>query len=206
MEGRACEWCKGPITSTRANVKYCGATCRTRAGDERKKRPCLGGCGRLRFTAKGQAVTCNECRVRLSCGTVNGYRNGCRCQGCKDAACAVKKEYDAKYKEKHGISYRWRNGREGCYTGIPISRTDRLAIYDRDGWTCQLCFEPVYWNALEFKDQPSLDHIIPQSATAEPDHSPNNLRLAHVGCNARRKDAKHESIAEASEASLSASH
>lgn len=51
----------------------------------------------------------------------------------------------------------------------------------------------------------SVDHIIPQSATAEPDHSPSNLRLVHVGCNARRKDAKHESIAEASEASLSAS-
>ena len=128
MEGRICEWCKGPITSTRANVKYCGATCRTRAGDERKKRPCLGGCGRLRFTVKGQAVTCNECRVGLSCGSVNGYKNGCRCQGCKDAVALVQREFTRKYFEEHGVSYRWRNGREGCYTGIPISRTDRLAM------------------------------------------------------------------------------
>lgn len=148
----------------------------------------------MRHPDKGRPVTCNECRVRLSCGSASGYKNGCRCQACKDAVAAVQREFTRKYFEEHGVSYRWRNGREGSYTGIPISRTDRFAIYERDEWTCQLCFEPVYWNALEFRDQPSLDHIIPQSMTAEPDHSPSNLRLAHVGCNARRKDAKHELI------------
>lgn len=68
-----------------------------------------------------------------------------------------------------------------------ISRRDRAAIYDRDDWTCQLCFEPVdpeapngdLWSA-------TLDHIIPQSHMLIPDHSPSNLRLAHLWCNAVR--------------------
>lgn len=63
----------------------------------------------------------------------------------------------------------------------------RLAIYERDGWTCQLCFDPVdpdlppsdAWAA-------TLDHIVCQSWTDEPDHSPSNLRLAHRWCNSVR--------------------
>lgn len=34
----------------------------------------------------------------------------------------------------------------------------------------------------------SLDHIVPQSATDAPDHSPANLRLAHRWCNLVRGD------------------
>lgn len=65
----------------------------------------------------------------------------------------------------------------------------RLAIYERDGWTCQLCGDPVdpdlpstdRWSA-------TLDHIECQSWVLVPDHSPRNLRLAHRVCNARRGD------------------
>lgn len=72
------------------------------------------------------------------------------------------------------------------------SRKRRLAIYERDGWVCQLCFDPVdstlpptdHWAA-------SLDHIICQSWSERPDHSDANLRLAHRICNARRSDEGH---------------
>lgn len=70
-----------------------------------------------------------------------------------------------------------------------VSDSVRLAIYERDGWTCQLCSEPVdpdlppsdVWAA-------TLDHIVCQSWTDEPDHSPSNLRLAHRWCNSVRGD------------------
>lgn len=65
----------------------------------------------------------------------------------------------------------------------------RLAIYERDQWTCQLCSEPVdralppssMWGA-------TLDHIECQSWALVPDHSAKNLRLAHRWCNSVRGD------------------
>lgn len=70
-----------------------------------------------------------------------------------------------------------------------ISRRDRLAIYERDNWTCQLCGEPVDRQAHYLDDwAPTLDHIVPRSAALVPDHSPRNLRTAHRWCNSVRGD------------------
>lgn len=68
-----------------------------------------------------------------------------------------------------------------------ISVSARLAIYVRDGWVCQLCWAPVD-RAVHWPDpaSPSLDHIECQSWVLVPDHSPANLRLAHLGCNVAR--------------------
>lgn len=71
-----------------------------------------------------------------------------------------------------------------------IAPQDRRAIYERDGWTCQLCGDPVnpslgpsdIWAA-------TLDHIVPRSAGG--DHSPKNLRLAHRWCNSVRGDESY---------------
>lgn len=65
----------------------------------------------------------------------------------------------------------------------------RLAIYERDNFTCQLCNEPVD-TTLHYQDTMSatLDHIIPQSHMLIPDHSEKNLRLAHRLCNSIRGD------------------
>lgn len=63
----------------------------------------------------------------------------------------------------------------------------RYAIYRRDAWTCQLCFEPVERD-LRGDDynpwSPSLDHIIPRSHGGA--DSWENLRLAHAWCNSVR--------------------
>lgn len=67
-----------------------------------------------------------------------------------------------------------------------ISRGWRLFIYDRDGWRCQLCGEPVDMTADPIAPTaPTLDHIVPRSRGGTDD--PTNLRLAHRGCNARRQ-------------------
>lgn len=78
-----------------------------------------------------------------------------------------------------------------------VSPVVRLSIYERDGWTCQLCFDPVD-SDLPPSDEwaASLDHIVCQSWTTEPDHSPANLRLAHRWCNAVRGDEKYYTAAD----------
>jgi hypothetical protein len=67
------------------------------------------------------------------------------------------------------------------------SKAFRLAIYERDSWTCQLCGDPVDRSATpSTRLAPSLDHIECQSWALIPDHSAKNLRLAHRRCNSKR--------------------
>lgn len=72
-----------------------------------------------------------------------------------------------------------------------ISPEGRLAIYERDAWTCQLCFGPVD-PAVHYLDDwaPTLDHIVCRSWSEVPDHSAGNLRLAHRWCNSVRGDER----------------
>ena len=70
-----------------------------------------------------------------------------------------------------------------------ITPRQRLEIYERDGWVCWLCNKIVDRNADYSHDEynplyPSLDHVIPRSKGGT--HTPDNLRLAHVECNALR--------------------
>lgn len=62
---------------------------------------------------------------------------------------------------------------------------DRLAIFERDGWTCQLCYTPV--DPKLNKRHPmmaSLDHIVPLSCGGT--HEPSNVQLAHLICNIKK--------------------
>lgn len=70
-----------------------------------------------------------------------------------------------------------------------ISPRERLRIYERDGWMCQLCGDPVDKTLHFLADMAaSLDHIECQSWALVPDHSAENLRLAHRLCNSLRGD------------------
>lgn len=76
--------------------------------------------------------------------------------------------------------------------GFYISPVRRLALYERDAWTCQLCSAPVDPTLPRSDDwAPSLDHIECQSWALIPDHSDANLRLAHRWCNAVRGDGRY---------------
>lgn len=79
-----------------------------------------------------------------------------------------------------------------------VKPTVRLAIYERDSWTCQLCMEPIDREAHYLEPwAPTLDHIIPQSHQLIPDHSPEALRTAHRWCNAVRGDGAGDYLFEA---------
>jgi 5-methylcytosine-specific restriction endonuclease McrA len=71
--------------------------------------------------------------------------------------------------------------RKGLSESQFVSDVDRRAIYDRDGGMCQLCHEPVDYDAMH------LDHIIPLSKGGT--HEPGNVQTAHGFCN-RKKAAK----------------
>ena len=70
---------------------------------------------------------------------------------------------------------------------VGVTREQRVAIYERDGWTCWLCDQAVD-SVLEPNDRmaATLDHVLPRSLTLFIDDSPENLRLAHRACNSAR--------------------
>jgi 5-methylcytosine-specific restriction endonuclease McrA len=58
-------------------------------------------------------------------------------------------------------------------------------VFERDGWTCGLCSEPVD-PALSWPDpqSASLDHVLPLSRGGS--HTMANVQLAHLGCNVEK--------------------
>lgn len=101
---------------------------------------------------------------------------------CPDCMPAVREQIKQANAERRAML-----ARAGARTGFHISKAARGAIYERDGWVCQLCLDPVD-SALPPNDMwsASLDHIVCQSWAGQPDHSPSNLRLAHRWCNSVR--------------------
>lgn len=77
--------------------------------------------------------------------------------------------------------------RNRAHSGRWIDYLDRLAIYRRDDWTCQICGEVTEPDADPTSAWfPSLDHIIPRSQGGPDDW--HNLRTAHNWCNSVRGD------------------
>lgn len=70
----------------------------------------------------------------------------------------------------------------------------RIALYERDNYTCWLCGEPCDKNADPQRDNwsPTLDHVIPRSQGGTHEHS--NLRTAHRWCNSIRSDSGVDSL------------
>lgn len=148
-------------------------------------------------------------------GTDFRYRQGCRCRVCigertqrailyrarrADSGNPVKRTGHEMVCRHCRVAFLGRVGQEFCsakcardiqghnpqgVTRFRISRKSRLNIYERDGWCCTLCREPVdtsvdWW----CPNAPTLDHIQPRSRGGSDDIS--NLRLACRDCNVRR--------------------
>lgn len=157
---------------------------------------------------------CQDCR-RKKHGTVTSYKRGCKCEECRAANNAAAHAHINMVKERDGVTptQKYRpakpkncatcgkkiagrgvsiycvqcGAKERQRTSFYIRPADRLAIYERDGWVCQLCGDPVRRDVSGHHPlAASLDHIECQSWVLIPNHDPSNLRTAHRGCNSSR--------------------
>lgn len=65
------------------------------------------------------------------------------------------------------------------------------AIFQRDGWRCQICKRMVRRDkAAPHPLAPVLDHVIPLAAGVEQGgvHAPHNVQCAHFICNCIKSD------------------
>ena len=79
--------------------------------------------------------------------------------------------------------------RRGVEKGIAYTS---LEIFERDGWICQLCEEPVIEKDSMNKWGPTIDHIIP--VTKDGIDCETNVQLAHRSCNSSKGNRIQELI------------
>jgi hypothetical protein len=186
---KTCDHCDESFVAPKTTAKFCSPKCYS---DSKRHRP-----GRhlpvlhpnpdpvTHLPARHPAVAGTPRRLDWWQLLVSGP-----CEWCDKGFTAVAASWETRSlycsKSCQNNASRRRRGRFRVPPGV------RQAIYERDGWICQLCDEPVdsslgqsdVWGA-------TLDHIECQAWTDEPDHSPENLRLAHRWCNSVRGDERY---------------
>lgn len=83
------------------------------------------------------------------------------------------KENNREHARKLSRDYQHR--RRARIVGRLFEEFDREEVFERDGWVCGICGNPVE------RADASLDHIIPIARGGE--HSRQNCQLAHLNCN-----------------------
>lgn len=119
---------------------------------------------------------------------------------CKDPVCVRAVRKVGKYRRKDALA---RSGIQSRIKWDSANPTSLLSIGDRDGWRCHICLgivrKPKLGDVNNDRYAPSVDHIIPLDSLRDPApevltwiehygglHVPENLRLAHKGCNSGR--------------------
>jgi 5-methylcytosine-specific restriction endonuclease McrA len=66
-------------------------------------------------------------------------------------------------------------------------KVDRLLVFERDGWICKLCDEPIDSTLrLPHPKAATLDHIVPVAIGGA--HTYDNVQSAHAECNFQKGD------------------
>lgn len=65
---------------------------------------------------------------------------------------------------------------------------NRLKVFARDGWRCQLCGvrTPKRLLGRQVPRAPELDHIVPMNAVSRGPHTYSNTQLACRACNVKK--------------------
>lgn len=118
-----------------------------------------------------------------ACGKIFVHPYGVKIRACS-RACAVKVNKRTKRLCKKSYAARRRARMRGEKVGSFFKVHD---VFVRDKWVCQLCHKRVMRTAkAPHPLSPSLDHIIPLSASGE--HAWHNVQLAHLYCNSIKSD------------------
>lgn len=166
---------------------------RPRKDRPRKPRPLCETCGK-EVNAGSSRFCCYECvaawrgtRPCDMCGVdVEGCRSYSRAR-CADCRLKAKRAGNQKAKRKYGRNHRQRARHHGVgYVPVPVK-----ALYERDGYRCQICMKRCLRNARYSKldgrihpRSPTIDHIVPMSCGGN--HEPTNLQTACFECNSKK--------------------
>lgn len=157
-----CAWmaCRAQFKVSHASTIYCGPQCRIDSGNWAQH-------VRVR---RNDAVACAGCGVHFS--PLSSRRNYCT------ELCRI----SAGYRRNPGSTHRRRAKRFGC----EYAEIDKVRVFERDGWRCQLCGvkTPKTAKGTRAANAPELDHIVPMSRGGA--HRYENVHCACRACNAAK--------------------
>ncbi|MFG3518286.1 HNH endonuclease [Streptomyces bobili] len=127
----------------------------------------------------------------LECGTPISASRSIRARFCPGRSCLQKfnmRRWSSNNRDRvneHGRASSQRRRARLAATVVESFRHPE--IFERDGWTCQLCQEPVDPRARHPDPRSaSLDHVVPLARGGH--HTRVNVQLAHLICNLRKAD------------------
>jgi len=166
---RKCAICGKDYAPHYKNQKCCSDECAKKQADKTKR------------DLRNTAIT-KQCEI---CGQDYHPRPNMAITYTCSKAC--KRKRDALNKRKNGYKKRINESRQIKVSATESEYIDREAIYERDGWTCQVCGKKVK-RELKYPNpmSASLDHILPFALGGS--HTRANVQLAHLRCNFKKSD------------------
>jgi len=163
---------------------YCG-------GESHGRQFCGGKCAARFKRGCPRTVSCQVCEVEFE--PINGATTcSVACGAVRDREAfrswrqkaLTDPEYRIRYNARMFAAYHKRRQ----VIDAAVERISYVEVFERDGWGCQLCGQPVdrsvAWPHPLF---PSLDHIVPLSKGGR--HEIGNVQLAHLRCNLSKGDS-----------------
>lgn len=170
---RRCRRCAVTFASFRDTARHCSPTC-AKAMQQARRR--MRGLSSDRPVARPIRYPDGPLPPRscVSCG--QAYRPRITRQRYCSALCRSRADGKVANRRRRGL-------------GRLVGRDARRFVFDRDRFICWLCGRSTDPTAPRYAASlPSLDHVVPLSLGGE--HTIENLRCAHLGCNRSRGNRK----------------
>lgn len=128
--------------------------------------------------ARAVSKSCLGCSIQFC--WIWPYRGKFCSDECRDRTTSVAKRVSKRtYNHMYGKSWR----KKARIRGVPYELVNRIKVFNRDGWRCQICRKPTPRELLGSGKprEPTLDHRIP--ITKDGPHTYANTQCACRGCN-----------------------
>ena len=196
--------------------KYCSRECAYKDRDAWNKSP-LGAPTSTRLPEYTRLKECNGCQsvlissMRRYCGdckqTIKQIKQWSQCAECNElfkqenkyqTVCSSlcyesrrmrnrekRREFTKKLRQERGSG---RNRTRARYFGVEYEYINVMKVFERDGWTCQICgvSTPKSRRGTKHFNAPELDHRIPMSKGGG--HLYSNVQCACKRCNAQKSN------------------
>lgn len=186
---RCCEWCGQAWKVKRSRPsRYCSPRCARAAQLPSPRCSIPPGHPALRYPL---ALPPGKTRGPSGCGPskqqdrARSRYTSARCRWCRSSFIAIG-AYTQVYCSRACARSYWKALRRAWLRQVECETISRVAVFERDGWTCYLCRQPVKRGAQPPYDPlaPTLDHVQPLARGGA--HTMSNLRTAHFLCNSRK--------------------
>lgn len=202
-----CDWCGGQFQQYRPSKpqKYCSPKCASAAKSaaalsaKPKQAATHRSCRYCSNAVSRRGMCCHECRARLTASAITRKCKNCgrgyvrvdtairRSLFCSDE-CRVESALTARRRarKKERAQFRRTDLYRARRAGVAYEPVNRLFVFARDKWRCQLCGCGTP-KSLKGKNQPrspELDHIVPLAMGGP--HTYANVQCACRKCNAKK--------------------